>query len=384
MRKLALVIMTLGLTALPVIGHTMETPSDPTLGDVLKNSGISISGYVDVSYTDLDITDANENATFTSGTFSRVFDFEDREFTLNQVAIFISKQPAEGFGGLVNLTLGEDADIISSVGTDGLFTTGNTDNFDLTQAFLSYAVGPFTVIAGKFVTASGAEVINTPVNPNLSRSILFGYAIPFSHTGLRATYKFGDSFSVFYGVNNGWDAVDDPNEGKTGELGLVAVPIPSLTLYLVGYSGTEEPAVGAVFAGRDTRTLIDFVATWALTDQLSLILNYDYAKQDNAIDGVAGAADAKWDGVAAYINYKFNDWWRVSLRGESFDDEDGFRTGVAQTWKEVSLTVGFAPASNFELLGEVRQDSSDRNSFADNAGVDDAQRSIALKGIYKF
>ena len=37
--------------------------------------------------------------------------------------------------------------------------------------------------AGKFVTPIGAEVIESQDNWNYTRSILFGYAIPFYHLG---------------------------------------------------------------------------------------------------------------------------------------------------------------------------------------------------------
>ena len=53
---------------------------------------------------------------------------------------------------------------------------------------------------------------------NYSRSILFGYAIPFTHTGVRATYKVNDMLTVLGGVNQGWDAFEDPNHDKTLEL----------------------------------------------------------------------------------------------------------------------------------------------------------------------
>jgi len=51
---------------------------------------------------------------------------------------------------------------------------------------VQYAHGPLTIIGGKFVTLAGAEVINSTLDTNYSRSILFGYAIPFSHTGARS------------------------------------------------------------------------------------------------------------------------------------------------------------------------------------------------------
>ena len=49
--------------------------------------------------------------------------------------------------------------------------------------------------SGRFVTPIGAEVIESQDNWNYTRSILFGYAIPFNHTGVRATYAASDKAS---------------------------------------------------------------------------------------------------------------------------------------------------------------------------------------------
>jgi len=116
----------------------------------------------------------------------------------------LSALPPEGFGGMVNLTAGSDAKVIGSVGT-------TTDEFDVTQAYVHFAKGGLMVIGGKYVTLSGAEVIKSPSNTNFSRSILFGYAIPFTHTGVRAYFTPGGSaaapdgkWTFIAGLNNGW------------------------------------------------------------------------------------------------------------------------------------------------------------------------------------
>jgi hypothetical protein len=74
------------------------------------------------------------------------------------------------------------------------------------------------------------------------------------------------------------------------------------------------------------------------------------------------------------------------LRGEYFDDRDGYRTGVAQKWKEATLTVGYAPIKNLELRGELRGDRSNVSAFIDSNGVtaSNNQRSVGLQAIYKF
>lgn len=88
-----------------------------------------------------------------------------------------------------------------------------------------------------------------------------------------------------------------------------------------------------------------------------------------------------WPGDA---NYKFSDMWRVSLRTEKLKDKDGFPTGTVQTLKENTLTVGYAPASSFELRGEYRADKSDKNVFLESGNATDKQHTLALEAVYKF
>ena len=57
------------------------------------------------------------------------------------------------------------------------------------QAYVSLLTGKLQLDAGKFVTPLGAEVIESQDDWNYSRSILFGYAIPFYHAGMRATCR---------------------------------------------------------------------------------------------------------------------------------------------------------------------------------------------------
>jgi len=46
-------------------------------------------------------------------------------------------------------------------------------------------------------------------NDNYSRSILFGYAIPFTHTGVKASYAFSSKVAGMVEVVNGWDLLRD-------------------------------------------------------------------------------------------------------------------------------------------------------------------------------
>ena len=337
-----------------------------------------VSGYLDTSSTHL-----SGSGLFTSGTPDRVFDTKNGGIAIQQAAVSVAYQPKEGLGGVVNVTAGNDANVIASYGALG----GGGNKFDVTQAFLQYATGPVTVMAGKFVTLAGAEVINSPTNPNFSRSILFGYAIPYTHTGVRATYAVTDTVSLIAGVNNGWDALKPANSGKTIELGGTFTPSKAFSLAASGYFGKERIA-GLVDVGPEgTRSLIDLVATWNVTDALALVLNYDWAKQSGVTDGISPPTSAQWNGLAAYVNYTFTDQWKASVRAEYMNDSDGYRTGVAQRWKEVTATLAFLPVKAVEIRVEARADRSDVASFVmDSAtmAVSSSQNSVALQTLFKF
>ncbi len=410
MRRLLLASAVAAAFATPawVLAQTAPAPEpapapaeDPPIFSIY---GFDLTGYVDVGYTNLNGRGAFNTTPAGPGVSiggpNRVFDYRRNSFDLHQVAFTFANQPKEGFGGLVNLTLGRDADVIASYKTgpsqgDGCnLATGQASagschktGYDFTQFFGQYAKGPATIMFGKYVTLAGAEVINSTANSNFSRSILFGYAIPFAHTGLRVSYGVTDTLTLIGGVNQGWDTLKETNGAKTLELGVAFTPSKELSLTGQAYSGKERVG-GLVNTGPEgTRNLFDAVATFNVSDKLTLMLNYDYATQANASTVTPnGAGTAKWTGWAGYAGYQIADQWKLSVRGEYFDDRDGYRTGLVQKWKEATLTVGYTPIKKLELRGEIRGDWSDVPAFisSDNVTAKKSQRSIGLEAIFKF
>ena len=86
------------------------------------------------------------------------------------------------------------------------------------QAYVSLLTGKVQWDAGKFVTPMGAEVIESQDNWNYARSILFGYAIPFYHVGLRATYPVNHKVALGAQLVNGWNNASENNGDKTFHL----------------------------------------------------------------------------------------------------------------------------------------------------------------------
>jgi hypothetical protein len=236
-----------------------------------------------------------------------------------------------------------------------------------------------TLIAGKFTTLHGTEVIASSGNTNISRSILFG-AVPFTHTGVRATWALSDTVSLIAGVNNGWDQLTDTNKGKTAELGATLNPIKPLSITLSGYSGKE-----GVAPNEGTRTSFNAVASYTIIDPLSVGLEFLSVSQD--IPGAGGSTTkAKYSGVAGYVTYMFTPKFRGVVRAESFDDKDGVHFGTAGTkYKEVTLTGAFLASDSFEARVEGRRDNATNTMFTDYAGAaSKTMTSIALQGLYKF
>jgi hypothetical protein len=75
----------------------------------------------------------------------------------------------------------------------------------------------------------------------------------------------------------------------------------------------------------------------------------------------------------------------VTLRGEVFDDQDGFRTGTAQTLRELTLTFACKMKENLEWRAEVRHDESNQDLFLDDEGTaKDTQNTIGVAAYYSF
>ncbi len=371
----------------------------PTVSEVLDASGISLSGYYDIAYNRLNSTGLFVNAPagpVSAGLAgnSHIFDTPGatqgrnfNSFNLQQVGVIVSKQPKEGFGGYLNVTAGEDAAPIASTGFGAAAGSNNSAHVvDMTQAYASYTRGGLTVIGGKFSTLAGAELITTPSNKNYTHTWMFGWG-PYTHTGLRATYVFNDKVTLVAGANNGWDQVTSTTSSKTTELSLVLAPAKVFSLATTYYQGKEVAATAG------TRKYLDVIGTINATDKLNFVLDYANGKQANANLPTGAMGEARWNALAAYANYQFTDVWRASYRWESFDDKDGYRSGLAtaagtplgQKLTSNTLTVGYAPAKNMELRGEVRFDKSTQNAFLQSNGTGkNSQNEIALQAVYQF
>ena len=353
--------------------------------------GLGMSGYVDMSYVyNFEHPDPGAGR----ANRARVFDTDAGGFTPHVAKLVLEKPLTDEMpvGFRTDLFFGDDAELIHSTGEGTA-----TDQFALEQAYVTARAPLGNGIdfkLGKFVTLLGAEVIESPNNWNFSRSFLFGYAIPFTHTGVLASYSLGDLGSVTAGVVNGWDIVDDNNNGKSLLGNITITPVKGVTLAFNGITGPERTS-----DNRNDRTVLDFVGSWNPIDPLTFMVNYDYGHESSTAHGATPAAagfdTANWQGLALYAKYAFTPKWSLAGRAEWFNDMDNTRTGLTGpggstlingiNFYEYTLTSQWQIHDHLIARLEYRHDqASDRVFFAGGDGFDNAQDTIATEFICHF
>src|SRR5580698_10915176 len=119
---------------------TPPAPAVPGLSDLLTSWGLTTSGDIAASYY---------HSNGYPGSTWRGFDQDHDSFQLDEAGLQIGYQPKQGIGGFVDVIAGTDAQILNeneSLKKDGSFSEGAVD---VRQAYLQYATGPLTIIAGK-------------------------------------------------------------------------------------------------------------------------------------------------------------------------------------------------------------------------------------------
>lgn len=357
--KFKAIAATAALLTLPAIGHA---------GDI---AGFTTSGYVDfsVQMNDWDDSPAAPIPALAPGPLGFTNIGTDGDFSLNQVALNFANTPDSGFGAVIGVVLGDSALAIAPNNS----VTANAVGFPLaeialTEAYVQYVHGAFTVTGGKFFTLAGLEVFNSTANAQATRGLLFNLQ-PLSLTGMRVSYKLGDQFTVTAGMVNevAGDTSEPGEDQKALELHLAYAPAENISLALTHYKTSEEQAL----AEGNPTGLTDLVASFGL-GSVNLALNVDLVD-------FGDANNTKTTGIALYAGYAFSPMFTLSGRYETVTTSADATPDADSS--SITLTGGFALAKNFDLLAEVRSDKIDGSTAFDG---EDSGNTVAVKGIYKF
>jgi len=328
-----------------------------------SQSRVSVSGLMDLYYSH------NFNSPPDRGNLYRNFDVEDRSMAFSLMEVVFDKTPSP-LGFHARLAFGKTVDIVhgSEPGDKEVLK-------HILQAYGSYKMPGergATVDFGKFVTQHGAEVIETPENWNYSRGILFSWAIPYYHMGIRVRWPVNDGLSVAGYLVNGWNNVSDNNKGKTFGT-QVAWTSGRVSVVQNWMGGPEQEGRSGSW-----RHLLDTTFTYNATDRLAFMLNHDYAFEDT------DSGTVKWTGVAAYARYAVTPNRAFTLRYEWFRDRDGASTSTAQTLREITLTYEVRVKENFLIRYEARRDWSSQAVFPKGSGLSKRQTTLLVGSVVLF
>ena len=351
------------------------------IGKWMDDAGITAGGFVEASWTISDSAPPANNIT------GRVFDFENQDPTLNQVDFYLERlvDPSKGkfdVGGRVEVIYGGDSRLIHSrdvTNNHGIYyvkpgeNVGPDEQLDLNQAYVDIAVpvgNGLKIRAGKFNTLLGYETINPTANALYSHSYMFGFAIPFTNSGVLATYVINPSWTVTAGITRGWDTTTVDDNDTIDVTGQVGYTINDKSNLLVNFiCGPDQPGDNSNY-----RTVIDVIYTQKIADQLSIAVNADYGYQANAN---TSGTDAQWYGVAGYATYTISSYVSATGRLEFFDDTDGYR-GFDTDVYEATVGVTITPmpndsiGSNLKIRPEVRYDYAGDRTFDGGTGYSQA------------
>ncbi len=331
-----------------ILGARLSAQTPGAGGDSLSPAawsigGISLGVLVD-GYSNL-----NFNHPVDGTNQGRVLDVRANQFSLNLARLSLS-HAADPAGFRLDCGVGRAMD---------LFHFNEPDLSAMKyveQAFLSWKPmkgNGFQADFGQFTSSAGAESFETPANWNYSRSLLYGWAQPFYHFGLRTSIPVNERFTAGVQLVNGWNNVEDNNTGKTAGF--------TGTLKLNSLSWTNTYYVGPEKANTNDglRHLYDTVLLLTPGAKLNMYVNFDYG-----VDKIASGGERRWVGVTGAARYEVNRWFAVAPRLEWFNDADGFSTGTVQKLKEFTLTGESRLAEGMFIRLEYRRDWSDQPYFS--------------------
>lgn len=393
-RVLFLVLLAAGLVAFPglkaasaeqeggepePVALAMEVVEKAGLGEIFSSLGIKLSGWMAQSYTFNPHRPENRLNLF------RVFDERSNDYRMNQFSLILERPLEEGrdwdWGFRVQAIYGADSRFIHSLDlpeADSPFTR-HTVQVDPTQFYSLFRlpIGEgLTVKLGKYVTTLGYEVIDAPGNPLYSHSYLFGFAIPFTHTGIQLDYQPMDTLKVYYGLVRGWDVVTrDPNSSFSHMLGAAIKPSEEMNFLLNLITGPETEEEN------NYRTVVDLVASWQPLKEWSFALNVDVGHER-----LPDTRGSLWWGVAGYLTHRWSAALAATVRAEYLRDETETRISGAKDLTELTLGLELHPVKGFKNLRfrpELRWDHALSRRPFDNGSKKD-QLTLAGDVIFLF
>jgi hypothetical protein len=337
---------------------------------------MDISGLIDGYYS----FNVNQPTASANGQINDGYNFNDKtdQFNLSAAKLTLNHDP-DPIGAHVDFIYGRTNDLINAAPSNS--SSADQLNY-VEQAFLSLKppkARGFELDFGKFVTSAGAEVIEAKDNWNYSRSLLFVDAIPYWHFGARTSMPVSKTETIGFQLVNGWNNVSKGNGGVTGAFTSAYVK-PKYSWNVNYYVGPENSNTAY-----GVRNLIDTTLLFTPPGKFNAYINFDYGANRDAIAAQGNNNLNTWDGVAFAMHAQATAKSALALRGEYFNDPDGFQTGTKQHLEEFTATYEYKWVEGMLTRIEYRGDFSNVASFhKDATSMVDQQSTLTVAFIAFF
>jgi hypothetical protein len=401
---------TVGLAAAGVVSLASVASAEEAQHQVMTAlSATTLSGYVDTSAiwgfgkgNNL-VGRSFDQGAFQSGVATAAGVNKQDGFNLNVVKLQLSKPLDEGqwsAGYTVGLLFGPDANVLSSGSALAPGTVGTSD-FAVKDAYVALRAPIGTGLdlkIGTWTTVLGYEVTEAGDNPNYSRSYGF-YLEPIVHTGILASYKVCEGFSISGGVADRGDFNNINSRSGIESLktyvGQVVLTAPESFGFLKGATAYAAVCDGGVSSPATTpghasgsKDVVNFYAGATVPtplEGLSVGVAFDYR--------ASGVFDKSYENaIGGYAIYQATEKLKLATRTEyatsSGTGFGGTPTGNAQNVALLgnTVTLDYKLWENVISRLEFRWDHSMNGQRYFGSGVPDRRNtcSLALNVIYKF
>ena len=350
--------------------------SAPAAAPTWSVGSIDFSGFLDGYFS----YNANRPSNSANGQTNDLYNFDDKtdQFNLAAADLTINHNP-DPIGVHADIIFGRTNALIHSA------SEKDTDSY-IEQAYISYTPAKThgsELDFGQFVTSAGAETIPAKDNWNYSRSLLFAWAIPYYHFGLRTSAPITKTWTAGLQVVNGWNNVVANNGGVT--VGLTsAFTKPKYSWTLNYYTGPENQDTQKGY-----RNLIDTTLLLTPAAKFNAYINYDYGQNrtpaSTAGELITPAASDHWSGIAFAAHAQATAKMALAGRYEYFNDNAGYSTGTSQNLQEFTGTYEYKWAEGLLSRVEYRRDWSNAAIFhKGDTNMVDSQSTLTVALIAFF
>ncbi len=382
----------------------------PGLFDCMDKNGIKAYGWIQAGFT-TDFRNPADNRLFGTS-----FNNRDNNIMLNQAYIVLEKtldldKKKDEFhmGGRIDLFAGHDAPDLENIDLGlwpnltgnrlnlktGGFPSANEFGLSLPQFYIDTHLPVLTdrgvdVRVGRFYTLMGGELTPGTSTDFYSHSYEFYYAIPFTHMGVMVMTHLGDTIDFHNCIVRSWDVTfQDYNDVAEYMGGLVWNSCDKRKNFTTSWIFGPEPTATSITQNSSWRSLITsyYTQKFGKCDEWRWVVGGNVGWQpDASLNSKAGTnrnEAAEWYGLTNYLFYTVDPHLTLGTRAEWFRDDDGFRTGFADSFYELTFGATYKPYKNLRVRPEVRWDWAN-STHPYSAGTRNSQVTFGFDMLYEF